>query len=883
MRLLWSGCRESRHRPVAVARTFLLVSALVMSAPIARSQTLELPAGVTMQDVQRELQSRGLSGANAPQRSPQSALDGARDPVKNSADANPRDREGTDNEEKANKDDIAPVEIDYQSRTSSLVRLFGYDFLAGSNIQAAGILTGSIPNDYIMGVGDELVVTLRGQVNRTELVRVDREGRIVLTDLTPLPVAGRSFEDVRGELAARIEATFQHTELFISLGSVRSVRVLVGGAVEKPGQLVLTSLSSVIDALVTAGGIQRNGSLRNVRLLRNGETTSLDIYDLLVNTTSALNLKLQDGDQIIVPPLGQTVAVIGDVVRSAIFEMGAPGTQLTVAEAMRMAGGPQRGQGNEIMVMRLDDAGRDRVVAVTSMSMALQPNDVVVVGRPETAIALEGAVRMPGERSVTRSKTLRTVLSSPRLLEADPYLLFAAVLTEDPVTRMRRYIPFSLRDALDGKFDMSLRANDRIIILSQSDIDFLGSDVVQNILHNRANQNVPPNCAGLANLLETVSFSVHTRFPAATRTMRDTPETATLAKADTASPPVCPPVFNTHPDMLPLTLEHATAVEGAVRRSGIFPLLPGTPLSEVLYVTKGFTLDADTSRLELSELFNESRSSLSLQQLDGRTMSPGDVLRVPARRSELEVGLVQIRGEVMYPGRYNIRRGEKLSDLMRRAGGLTEQSYVYGSIFTRERVRIAEQAAFDRAARELERSVPQALMSASGTESDSMRSALPALQALATSLRETPAVGRVMVEADPMALLARPEFDFVLEPGDTLFIPKRPAHVTLTGEVLNPANILFQAELTAKDYVRLAGGTTPDADLDSAFLILPNGEAVPLKLDSRSRYDKPLPPGSTIVVPRDLRKFDFLRTTTSVFGLVRDMAVTVASLVVLSN
>jgi protein involved in polysaccharide export with SLBB domain len=259
-----------------------------------------------------------------------------------------------------------------------------------------------------------------------------------------------------------------------------------------------------------------------------------------------------------------------------------------------------------------------------------------------------------------------------------------------------------------------------------------------------------------------------------------------------------------------------------------------------------------------------------------------DVIRLRTVFSDLEKGQVSVSGEVRYPGAFDIRRGERLSSLLERAGGFTQQAYPYGSVFTRDRAAIAEREGNIRQARELDAQLATlaTLPTTPGAPGD--RDRLAFLSSLAQQVRNAPALGRIAVTTDLAVLRTKPEFDIVLEPGDTLYVPVRAPTVTVTGEVLSTGTFQFEAGLQVRDYVDRAGGMTQGADRRRIFIVLPDGTAQPAQERLLSFHNTNLiPPGSTIVVPRDLRPFDlgqFLRDATQITA---QLAVTGASIAVL--
>ncbi|MFV3130235.1 SLBB domain-containing protein [Niveispirillum sp. KHB5.9] len=976
MRRVFRGAVGGRHLRFGLACAALLVSA-VMPAP---AQTVELSEGsLDLQRLQNQYGQRGDGQLSAP-----SNLDRAR--AGNGVDGwlstprgqsqfdvrDPRDPAFGQDDARYRKPSV--LEQQYGQRGGKKLEQFGYDLRADRRLTATSLLNGAVPDDYVLGIGDELVVTLRGQVNSTTSVRVDREGRVVLPNMAPVAAAGRPFGEFRDDLTAQANAAFLQTSVFVSVGSVRSIGVLVTGEVKAPGRYTLTSFSSLIDALSQADGIQKTGSLRNLRILRGGKSIPVDLYEVLLGSRTVNDLRLADGDQIVVPAIGDTVAVQGDVVRPGIYELKSG--QPALSDVVELAGGAQRARGNRIDILRLDKSGRNQTLRDAGAKTKVLAGDILTVELPRDAFALEGAAERPGGRGLGQGKTLRDVLNEPYVLSSNPYLPLAVIDTEDPVTRQRRYVPVDLQRVMDGSMNVTLRERDRVIVLSQADIRYLGSADVQAVLRGeqppsvklavdrtvtneklamagasvnllgeeaeqrsqaqagsdrtRANagldgyqnrdrftaqasrddipegregddQTARPRrligtyfdpqspsgvrlvesdveCGGLQTLAALASEGLQQRYAVALRTgARRSSDTPVI---DIRS---CPKVFHRHPDLLPFLLEYAISIEGEVRFPGVYPVVPGAKADSVMRAVGGVTLDADGDAVEMTNVSGERNSGMNLRQLTQSTLNPGDVVRVSARIARREVGVVKVAGEVVRPGRYDIKRGERLSELLRRVDGLTPEAFPYGAVFTRVRVREAEEAGFRRAALELEQSIPSVMAGASGQEAEQARQALPFLQGLITSLKSTRAVGRVVVEVDPTVLAARPELDFVLEPGDELIIPKRPSHVTVSGEVLNPSSVMFKSGKTARDYITLAGGETAAAELSDAFVIYPNGESEPLSLGRFSDGSVPIPPGSTIVVPRDPQPFSFLSVTRTVVGLVSDLALAAASLAVISR
>jgi protein involved in polysaccharide export with SLBB domain len=389
-------------------------------------------------------------------------------------------------------------------------------------------------------------------------------------------------------------------------------------------------------------------------------------------------------------------------------------------------------------------------------------------------------------------------------------------------------------------------------------------------------------CKGLERLATIAATSTAERFRSVVRTL----------DVDNALGGIevrlCPPVFDRYPDLLPLAVEHIVAVTGGVRRPGGYPITPNTSVTSVIAVAGGLTRDVDLTRVEIGHVVPDplqgiaadSRQlvDLAANGADQVMVGPGDVLRFHSVFTDRDKGPVVLEGEFVRPGVYDIRRGETLSELILRAGGLTEQAYPYGAVFTRERVREAQERSFKRAARELNSAL--VLAAARG---EVPASALTSVQLISAQLASVEALGRVVTEADPTVLTVRSELDIVVEPGDRLFMPKRPSFVTVTGDVLNPGALQFISGTSADEYIRQAGGFQASADEDRIFVVYPNGVAEPLSVSVWNYNPVQIPPGSSIVVPKDPAPFDFFRFVREGSSIVSQLAVAAASLAVISN
>ena len=404
-------------------------------------------------------------------------------------------------------------------------------------------------------------------------------------------------------------------------------------------------------------------------------------------------------------------------------------------------------------------------------------------------------------------------------------------------------------------------------------------------------------CRGLKVLSALVQTSSKERFANALQLVALRDQQANMQQQRQQQLPVantrpCPEIFELQPELLPFVIDHAMTVQGEVQVPGVYPLVPMAPLASLVAEVGGLSRDADTADIEITHFADERQQPVgpgAHHHIDSRhtplqqaTVSPGDNVRFNPTFSGRDVGPVAIRGEVKRPGFYNIYRGESLSALIERAGGLTEEAYPLGAVFTRQSLKEQERRSNELAAERFQGALGTAALSANGS-TDNRGSVLASLQILVDGIRNAPVLGRLAVESDPTILQVRPDVDTVLEAGDDVFVPKRPNTISVMGEVLNPGSIAFNVADDPSAYIAKAGGFTQSADDSRVFVVLPNGQARPAKVSSWNLVATPIPPGSIIVVPRDAMPFNGWGFTKDLFGIASNAAISAASLAVISK
>lgn len=775
----------------------------------------------------------------------------------------------------------------YSRRIVDEVTQFGYDLFGVPNAQTAQFLgqaaansfsipSGAVQDDFILSIGDQLEIVFTGQRNDRDIYSINNQGMLLIKDFPPIPSAGRSIGQVRisVEAAAR---TLHNTRPYVSLASVRQIGILVVGHVKKPGRKNLTVFHTVLDALMETGGVQKTGSLRQIKLIRDGRSQIIDIYSLLLHGATNADLQLQDGDRIIVPPIGPTIAVSGEVKRPGVFELlprmqgmrHKPETtaqKLSLNEVLEMAGGVLVSGQNRFLKLSVMKDGREQVTEISEPFKPLfSDGSVLVVSKAREKrsgmVELTGHTRNPGIHALHEVPTLSALLDSRNVLGDDIYPLIGLIERWNPKQLTTTLLEFPLQLVISKDYDRKLFEDDVVHLFSRKQIFSLkhkdeNTDAELNKDEQETNiEFLQASFQGQNNNVQEYGSSLHS------------------------------PDNIEDPSIRSFLTERSVFVRGAVRKQGYYPVASGVSLDNLLAVAGGLALEANTSNIEVTSSLQGQgiqqgrpstmrRIQVNLRETNPQDVmiGPGDSIRVNQKFDKIEDKSALILGEVQNPGRYDLMPGDKVSDLIKRAGGLSRDAYPEGAIFSRKSERKAEENRYRAAARDLERALAVSLEQNEGKSPNTTQIAMA--RGLAEELRDVETVGRITVETDPGMLRANPELDMLLESGDRIFMPKRPLTVRVHGEILSPASLQFRENKKPLDYIHEAGGFTFHADKDRTFVLYPDGSAQPLQVSSWNYKPIFIPPGSTIVVPRDPKPFDFIESAKDISQILSNLAIT---------
>jgi protein involved in polysaccharide export with SLBB domain len=726
------------------------------------------------------------------------------------------------------------------------LRQFGYDFFKNSAQLLEAIDNLPIGDNYVLGPGDSLNLSIWGSINARYTLTVDRNGEIMIPRAGVVKVWGLSYEKAKEAIEKIVSRYFKNYDMNISLGKLRTIQVFVVGEVELPGSYPISTLATVVNALSAAGGPTKNGSLRAIKLTRNGKPAEdIDLYDMFLSGDRSKDVRLQNGDTVFVPVIGPVVAVAGEVKRPAIYETkGTP----SLGDVVQMAGGItasgftgriqiERFSGNNSKIA-LDYEPKDGHLDSATAGIRIQDRDMVKIFPVQEAVrqvvSLTGNIVRPGEYQFRKGMHVKDVIPAFADLLPESYLESAEITRLALPDYHKEILNFNLRKALEGNEaeNIALQEQDTIKVFSRWEMQEKPSVIINGFVVN-------------------------------------------------------PGKYDFHPGM---TVRDLVSASGSPKRNA---LLDMAELSRVQVA--GDKATATRVQIDLGKAISgDPEHNLALK--------PDDVLIVRGivGWTDSTDKFVRLKGEVQYPGVYSVARGEKLSSVIARAGGFTDKAYLRGAKFTRRSVQKEQQKRMEEIILRTEKNISQkqaelASLASSKDELDATKAALDGLQKDLDRMKTMKAEGRVVIRLAQIEELKKSSYDLEMDGGDILEIPPRSNVVNVMGEVYNPISFVYVAKSSSvENYLNKAGGATNEAEVSEMFIIKADGtvfsrqqasfgikwsdEAKQWTLGSfMSSY---LEPGDTLVVPQKLERTAWLRDIKDITTIISQIALTAGTVLV---
>jgi protein involved in polysaccharide export with SLBB domain len=772
---------------------------------------------------------------------------------------------------------------DEQDRRNGGLKPFGYDLFAGSPTTFAPVTEIPIPNDYTLGPGDVLRVQLWGKENQQLELPVSRDGTISFPQSGPQTVAGLTFDQARQQIKKQVSEQYIGVQASVTLGELRSMRVFVLGEARNAGSYTVSSLSTITNALYVSGGIKRTGSLRKIQHKRDGKLIGeLDLYDLLLAGDTSDDNRLQPGDVIFIQPVGDRVGIDGEVYRPALYELK-NGTNLQ--ELVNLAGGLTPQAYPQLVRIERNNDDFLRIIAEANLTTPkgkkakVKPGDRIEVASISDItgqyVEVKGAATRPGRYAWVPGMRVSSVIRSldnDLLREADKR--YAAIVRTDPETDTVSVINLRLRQALDnpgGGNDILLQEKDQFLIFAdEGKVSAKSQD--QNDTGG-AERSVSGK--GIGNGTSTVNspdIREDTEIDYS-RFSREALFAPVLQRLKAQAKPGAP--------------QQTIQVTGPVRYPGEYPLPASRQVSDAIYVAGGLKDSASLYTAELARFSVDEAGTgeTNVQNLDLRAIMNGDVSVLLQSRDRLliksipefaQAKTIELDGEVRYPGEYTIRDGETLRDVLQRAGGLTDNAFPKGAIFTREKLRELEAQRLREAEERLKSDLVGVQLEGNDFGGQNAERTQQ-VQELLEDVQDSRPLGRMVI--DLTAVVENKDYQSIrLQDGDTLTVPTIPQSVSVFGEVQFPTSHLHTEGLTVDDYLERSGGPTRQADEERVYVVKADGSVM---LPEKSRWfggrGQQLAPGDTIIVPIDVDRLNQLELWSNVSQIVYQMALGAAA------
>jgi len=751
---------------------------------------------------------------------------------------------------------------------------------------------------YVVGPGDSLSIDLWGGVSQRLLRTVDREGRLALPEAGPVPVSGRTLGDVQDMVQRTLRTQFRDVSADVALLRLRSVRMYVVGDVRSPGAYDVSSLSTPLNALFVAGGVTAQGSLRRLQHYRGKQLIEeVDAYDLLLHGIRGDLERIENGDSLLVPPLGPLVTVEGMVRRPAIYELR---EEKTLLDVLDLAGGilpaaalrhieVQRLVAHEkrtMLSLEISDSSDSEAVRAQMRGFTVQDGDQInifpIAPYNSESIYLVGHVLRPGRYSYKKEMKLTDLVTSYADLLPEPSTRYAEIVRLQAPDYRPVVETFDLATALEHPEQApKLEPLDTVHIFGRYDFEpnpevFITGEVRTPGSYRTSGQqhlrDAVYQAGGLTPEAWLDSAQLFRRQPDGTTRVLSVSLSGALA-GDPLNNVLLQPrdriLVHRQPEQVS---PPSVYVRGDVARPGRYPLAAHMTVSDLVGSAGGLLRSAnpeggDLTHYAISNSPGERvpaghqdlnlAAALAGQEDQNLPLRDGDVLTVPQQASWNDIGAsVTLRGEVRKPGVYGIRPGERMSSLLQRAGGLLPTAYPRAAVFERVEVRELQEKSRQELIERLEQesTVVKTSASTSGTEEAALQqAALQQRQRVLEGLRKATVSGRLVIHLRPdrKNFTQSPE-DIELRAGDSLTIPKQPGAVLVIGQVYNANALVYSPGKNAGWYFSRAGGATHLADKGAIFIVRADGSVTGHNQGgvwSGGVLSAAIGPGDTIVVP----------------------------------
>ena len=657
--------------------------------------------------------------------------------------------------------------------------VYGRRIFKSPNVTFEPSLNLATPIDYRLGPGDQVIINVYGASESNITQNITPEGYINIPSVGPVNLNGLTLKAAKEKIYAKLSKIYSGmqksdvdmtTDVQVTIGEIRTIQVNILGEVSKPGTYALSSFSTVFHALYKAKGVNKIGSLRDIKVMRGDKVAAVvDIYEYLIKGKSSEDIRLQEGDMIVVPPYKVVAKITGNVKRPMCYELK---EGETLQSLINYAGG-FKGDAyfGDLTVDR--SSGMDKMVYTVDQkdfaTFKMEDADKVNVGSNvqlyRNRVEIKGAVYRPG--------------------------------------------PFELSEGIASVKDLIQKAGGVL------DDAFLNRGVLHRRYPDKRLEVLSVNVGGILN------------------------GTAPDIKLMNNDILYIPSIYD-------LKEEATITVEGDVYAPGSFPYAENTTLEDIIVQAGGLKVSASTVRVDVSRALKDSKAQKKQVEIaetftfalkdgfvidgtPGFILEPYDQVFVRTSPGYTTPMNVVVTGEVQFAGTYTLtKRNERLSDIIAKAGGVSDFAYMQGATLTRRMTRDE---------REMEREIIDMLEHQNAVNKDT----------ILLKTQEVKDYFTIAIDLDKAIANPHSDFDITLREGDVINVPQYSNVVRISGNVNNPNVVTYNPDKGLAYYIDEAGGLAEHTKRSNIFIIYPNGHIARVGGSAPASMIKP---GSEIIVPR---------------------------------
>lgn len=805
---------------------------------------------------------------------------------------------------KTNKELLKNIRQKQQRSEGKKLGRYSAAFYANKNlIDSSSLVT---PDNYTIAAGDILELYIYGDRDDKQELTVQNDGTVQLEYIGPVHIGGMSYKDAKEHIISQLKHHFKTSSFKLIISKYSSIQATLIGDVKNPGIYNLSSFSTVKDLLIVSRGVRKSASVRDIIVKRKGKVIAdIDFYDLLFNGKTIGNTLLKHGDIVIVKQAKKLVSIDGYINNSAIFELK---ESENLDKLLVYAGGLKpNASKTEIKVNRFDNNAKRKTFKVTyqdSKRFKLKDGDSVYVYpldfTANDSVNFYGNIIRPGTYSLNNITTLNEFFKKSLSKGMQKFFLPNTYFEYGVIkryTKNLKYVSksFNLLKVIDGTESVSLYPKDEVYIFNVSDIysnayvltkgstlskpgklQYIDGMTIQDVI----------SISGINGILDD---KVRVTSYATKKFMPKTSFYSLKSQGDTILKAYDEvevyDYYSTH------SLEPVTITGEVIKPTTVY-YEKGMSLKTLLDIAGGVTKQAYSRIIEIIryKIDDDEMRQREILTIDMRSQSSNAIKLQPYDKVKIfkipnwnNQRTVTLKGEVIFPGTYSVENDEKLSSVIKRAGGYTKQAFIKGAVFTRETIRKQQMQEYNKSLAKVRRELAlyNAMPANVKQSANISRSSTEQLAVVMEEAKKYMPMGRVSIDLNKnITKFTDSQFDLILQDQDSLTIPNRIDTITVFGEVFNPTSFVFDAEKSVDEYIAMASGLARTADSSNIYIVHANGISEPV---SKSWFTSSIEiqKGDTIVVPLYIKETNNLDLWDSVSRILASFAITAATMTTL--